>query len=77
MNLLNIIISIGMILGVLLIISGHKEKFTIMNMETKLSPSKITNPPNFKLEKKIYKPKKDCNPEFDCRRVGFYCSNIN
>lgn len=77
MNILNIIISIGMILGVFFIISGHKENFTIMNVETKLSPSKISNPPNFKLEKNIYKPKKDCNPGFECRRVGFYCSNID
>ena len=37
----------------------------------------IINPPNFTLNKKIKKEKKDCNPGFNCRRVGFYCSNIN
>ena len=47
-----------------------------MNLEAKLNPQKIENPPNFKLNKDISKAKKDCNPGFDCRRVGFYCSLI-
>ena len=76
MNILNILIGIGMILGVFFVISGYKEDFTVMNLETKLNPKKIENPPNFKLKKEICKPKKDCNPGFDCRRVGFYCSLI-
>ena len=76
MNILNILIGIGMILGVFFIISGYKEDFTVMNLETKLNPQKIENPPNFKLKKDINKTKKDCNPGFDCRRVGFYCSLI-
>lgn len=48
-----------------------------METETKLMPQKIENPPNFVLNKKRKKEKKDCNPGFSCRRVGFYCSNIN
>lgn len=76
MNILNILISVGMILGVFFVISGYKEDFTVMNLETTLNPQKIENPPNFKLNKDICKPKKDCNPGFDCRRVGFYCSLI-
>ena len=76
MNILNILIGIGMILGVFFIISGYKEDFTVMNLETKLNPQKIENPPNFKLKKDISKPKRDCNPGFDCRRVGLYCSLI-
>tara|TARA_B110000495_G_C23025295_1_gene609145 strand:+ start:543 stop:776 length:234 start_codon:yes stop_codon:yes gene_type:complete len=76
MNILNILISVGMILGAFFVISGYKEDFTVMNLETKLNPQKIENPPNFKLKKDISKPKRDCNPGFDCRRVGLYCSLI-
>lgn len=77
MNILNIIIFVGFILCVFFVLSGYKEKFTIMETETKLMPQKIENPPNFRLNKKRKKEKKDCNPGFSCRRVGFYCSNIN
>ena len=75
MNILNLLIGIFVILGVLFIISGHKENFDIMNIETSLSTRDVSNS-NFMLEKKICVNKEDCNPGFDCRRVGFYCSKI-
>ena len=46
-----------------------------MNIETSLSTRDVSNS-NFMLEKKICVNKEDCNPGFDCRRVGFYCSKI-
>ena len=76
MNILNIIISVGIIVGVFFVISGYKENFAVMNLETKLNPRKIENPPNFMVNKEKCKTKKDCNPGFNCRRVGFYCSVI-
>ena len=75
MNILNLLVGIFVILGVLFIISGHKENFDIMNIETSLSTRDVSNS-NFMLEKKICVNKEDCRPGFDCRRVGFYCSKI-
>ena len=74
MNILNLLVGIFVILGVLFIISGHKENFDIMNIETSLSTRDVSNS-NFMLEK-ICVNKEDCRPGFDCRRVGFYCSKI-
>ena len=50
MNILNILISVGMILGVFFVISGYKEDFTVMNLETKLNPQKIENPAKFQIK---------------------------
>lgn len=76
MNILNCIIVFFIILGVLFIISGHKENFDIINIETSLSTSDVSNNPSFLLNKSIKAKKKDCRPIYNCRRVGFFCSLI-
>ena len=70
LNILNICISIFLILGILVIVSGYKTTFLPNGVE---GFSNIQYPI---ISKKVKKDSNVCNPGFDCRRVGFYCSLI-
>ena len=68
MNILDISLLIVFFFAVNFVLSGYKESFQLIPSKLKYSVLEYDE----QIEKK-----EDCNPEFNCRRVGFYCSKIN
>jgi hypothetical protein len=72
MNMLSSLLCIGFVLCILFVVSGYQQS----SLE-EFSPARYPEAHTTLIKPKKKLIEKDCNPGFDCRRVGFYCSLID
>ena len=77
MEMLSGVLALFGVCAIFFVMSGYKQS-VLEDFSPAPSPTAHTDGLLNNEEKNVEKNvEKDCNPGFDCRRVGFYCSLID
>ena len=72
MNVLSILLLISTLIACLFVISGYQQ-----SVLEDFSPARYPHAHLLQIKPKKKTIEKNCDPGFNCRRVGFYCSLID